>query len=192
MRWFKRRSSYDLLRCLPRHVFSLFLAGMLPYFLLISSLLQGDLTILALRPCHRVTENCSPPSIYSRPQRSWHCSSARTLLHPPLAQQLSSRVLAVTGSLNLLRRRGGDEPPTFCSLASPAVSADEPGPGTESPDARRRPLGPCQEAPRVRRCPLSDFSGSLAPSDGNMAGRQGASRIRPWRTKERFLRPHCP
>ena len=53
-------------------------------------------------------------------------------------------------------------------------------------------MGPCQEAPRVLRCPLSDFSGSLAPSDGNTAGRQGASRIRPWRTKERFLRPRCP
>ena len=92
MRWLKRTSSYDLQCCLPRQIFSLFLAGMPPYFFLISSLLQGDLTILALRPCHRVTENCSPPSISSCPQCSWHCSSAQTLLHPPLAQQLSSRV----------------------------------------------------------------------------------------------------
>ena len=45
MRWLKRMSRYDLLRCLPRQVFSLYLAGMPPYFLLISSLLQGDLTI---------------------------------------------------------------------------------------------------------------------------------------------------
>ena len=45
MRWLKRTSRYDLLRCLPRQVFSLYLAGMPPYFLLIASLLQGDLTI---------------------------------------------------------------------------------------------------------------------------------------------------
>ena len=72
------------------------------------------------------------------------------------------------------------------------VSADEPGPGTEALGARRWPLGPCQEAPRVRRCPLSDFSGSLVPGDGNTSGCQGASRNRPWRTKERLLRPCCP
>ena len=51
-------------------------------------------------------------------------------------------------------------------------------------------MGPCQEAPPVRRCPLSDFSGSLGPGDGNTAGRQGTSRNRPWRMKERLLRPH--
>ena len=45
MRWLKHTSRYDLLPCLPRQVFSLYLAGMPPYFLLISSLLQGDLTI---------------------------------------------------------------------------------------------------------------------------------------------------
>ena len=148
MQWLKCTSRYDLLRCLPRQVFSLFLAGMLPYFLLISSLLQGDLTILALRPCHRVTENCSPPSISSRPQCSWHCSSARTLLHPTLAQQLSSPGSAAAGSLSLLRGRGSDKSPTFCSLASPPVPADKPGTGTEAPGTRHRPLGPCQERRR--------------------------------------------
>ena len=45
MLWLKHTSTYDLLRCLPRQVFSLYLAGMPPYFLLIASLLQGDLTI---------------------------------------------------------------------------------------------------------------------------------------------------
>lgn len=98
----------------------------------------------------------------------------------------------MTGSLSLLRGKGSDEPPIFCSLTSPPVSADEPGPGTEAPGARRWPLSPCQEALCVRRCPLSGFSGSLAPGDGNTAGRQGASRNRPWRTKERLLRPRCP
>ena len=44
MRWLKHTSTYDLLRCLPRQVFSLFLADMPPYFLH-SSLLQGELTI---------------------------------------------------------------------------------------------------------------------------------------------------
>ena len=38
----------------------------------------------------------------------------------------------------------------------------------------------------------SDFSGSLAPGDGNMAGHQGTSRNRPWRTKKSLLRPRCP
>ena len=106
------------------------------------------------------------------------------------AAQLSG--VRVTGSLSLLRGRGSDEPPVFWSLASPPVSADEPGPGTEAPGASRWPLGPCQEAPHIRRCPLSDFSGSLAPGDGNTAGGQGASRNRPWRTKERLLRHCCP
>ena len=106
------------------------------------------------------------------------------------AAQLSG--VRVTGSLSLLRGRGSDEPPAFCSLASPPVSADEPGLGTEALGARRWPLGPCQEAPRVRQCPLSDFSGSLASSDGNTAGCQGASRNRPWRVKERLLRHRCP
>ena len=53
-------------------------------------------------------------------------------------------------------------------------------------------MGPCQEALGVQKCPLSDFSGSLVPSDGNTVGSQGASRNRPWRMKERFLRPRCP
>ena len=106
------------------------------------------------------------------------------------AAQLSG--VRVTGSLSLLRGRGSDEPPVFWSLASPPVSANVPGPGTEALGARRWPLGPCQEAPHIRRCPLSDFSGSLAPGDGNTAGGQGASRNRPWRTKERLLRHCCP
>ena len=106
------------------------------------------------------------------------------------AAQLSG--VRVTGSLSLLRGRGSDEPPAFCSLASPPVSADEPGLGTESLSARRWPLCPGQEALRLLRCPFSDFSGSLAPGDGNTAGRQGTSRNRPWRTKERLLRPRCP
>ena len=51
---------------------------------------------------------------------------------------------------------------------------------------------PGQEALRLLRCPFSDFSGSLAPGDVNTEGRQGTSRNRPWRTKERLLRPRCP
>ena len=98
----------------------------------------------------------------------------------------------MTGSLSLLRGRGSDESPAFCSLAFPPVSTNEPGLGTEAPGVRRWPLGPCQKALRVRRCPLSDFSGSLVPSDGNTAGHQGASRNRPWRTKKSLLRPRCP
>ena len=39
----------------------------------------------------------------------------------------------MTGSLSLLSGMGSDEPPAFCSLASPLVSADEPGLGTEAP-----------------------------------------------------------
>ena len=173
-------------------VFSLFLAGMPPCFLPISSLLQGDLTICNPRPCHSVTEGCSPPSISSRPQCSWRCSSART---PDTRHSPSSSASGVSGDwLPELAKKKGQSSllPAFCGLASPPVSADEPGPGTQALGARRWPLGPCQEASLVRRCPLSGFSGSLAPGDGNTAGRQGASRNRPWRTKERLLRPRCP
>ena len=93
---------------------------------------------------------------------------------PTPSTRPAAQLLGVGGNwlLSLLRGRGSDEPPAFCSLASPPVHA-VPGPVTEAPGARCWPLGPCQEAPRVCRCPLSDFSGSLAPSDGNTAGRQG-------------------
>ena len=91
----------------------------------------------------------------------------------------------------LAERQGSDESLAFCSLASPPVSADEPGTGTEA-----RAPGPGPWVP-VRRCRMSagahsDFSGSLAPSDGNTAGRQGASSNRPCRTKKRLLRPRLP
>lgn len=61
---------------------------------------------------------------------------------------------------------------------------------------RPRAPGAGPWVPARRRCASagahsSGFSGSLAPGDGNTAGRQGASRNRPWRTKERHLRPRC-
>ena len=104
-----------------------------------------------------------------------HCSDPPTPSTRPAAQ-----LSGVGGDWlpELAERQGSDESLAFCSLASPPVSADEPGTGTEA-----RTPGPGPWVP-ARRCHVSagahsDFSGSLASGDGNTAGHQGASRTGP-------------
>ena len=146
IRWLKRTSRYDLLHCLPRW-FSLFLAGMSPCFLPISSLLQGDLTICAPRPCHSVTESCSPPSISSHPQCSWRCSSART---PDTRHSPSSSASGVSGDwLPELAKKKGQSSllPAFCSLA-PLQSL----PMSQARVQRPRAPGAGPWVPARRRC----------------------------------------
>lgn len=100
----------------------------------------------------------------------------------PAAQLLRS---VVTGSLSLLRGRGSGEPRLFAA-SRPLQSTPEPGPGTEA-GRQVLTLGvPARSAARPQGAHSVISPGSLVPSDGNTAGRQGLkqARNRPWRTKE--------
>ena len=75
---------------------------------------------------------------------------------PTPSTRPAAQLLGVGGDWlpELAERQGSEQSLAFCSLASPPVSANEPGTGTEAPGTRPWPLGPCQEVPHVRRCPL--------------------------------------
>ena len=168
--------------------FSFWHAALFPLDFLPSAGGSDHLSPKAVPRCHRELFSIFcllPSSVFLALQ---HCSDPPTPSTRPAAQ------LSGFGGdwlAELAERQGSDESLAFCSLASPPVSADEPGTGTE---ARAPGPGPWVPARRCRMSAVahSDFSGSLAPGDGNKAGRQGASRNRPCRTKKRLLRPRLP